>query len=451
MDMQEAMTLELTLPTIVGRALPEPAAKRAVHILRGIGGKAEARLADPEAPLGFELPFPSVPEEVVQDLGKEEPKEVAPIEVDGRDIPSLKPSPELLALAAATVEPSEARKKSSRHFREDGRERRLDDSPPKPEHVQEKPEELPVAEETSGGLGVALGFQAESASDGPKEEGANPRRPRSRPAEGALDLRPPSSRSRLERPSGKISLDALAPKDEASGPISSTPPPRRLRSVAPPVQVARDAEAEDDEGISPIYLVAPIVYLVVGFVALNVSLRRGLSSWLGTADTLGMALDGAALAGGATAVLLLIGMMVSRLRTHGLLLALGLFAVAAGGAYVVDGMRRPAVSASSEVGDEAEGLLGRSDIHFAGGTDASVQELVESARAAGALSVRGAAPVRLFGTTAYHGLAIGLPPGPTVRANIGEAVIASMTHFGFGDPLEVPSEADVWVIPFAGR
>ncbi|MEM7607300.1 MAG: hypothetical protein AAF411_18260, partial [Myxococcota bacterium] len=64
LDLQEARTLELTVPTCVGRNLDEPRAARAVRMLRGIGGKAEARLADPEAPFGFELAIPNERESV---------------------------------------------------------------------------------------------------------------------------------------------------------------------------------------------------------------------------------------------------------------------------------------------------------------------------------------------------------------------------------------------------
>ena len=51
-DMQEALTLELTLPTIVARDLSEGASARAVLELRAIGGRAEARPADPNAVRG---------------------------------------------------------------------------------------------------------------------------------------------------------------------------------------------------------------------------------------------------------------------------------------------------------------------------------------------------------------------------------------------------------------
>lgn len=360
LDLQEALMLELTLPTIVGRDLSEGDAESAVRALRGIGGKAEARAFDATAPLGFDLPF------------------------------------ERHEAVRASSLPSPAVEESA------------PDSEPPPADDEPSIDALPS-------LPTARRIR--------------------QPSEGALDLRPPASRPSRERPD-KIIYDNPAP-------------PLELVDVERPKAVAQrpgqaQAPQRRSRGVTP--MLPAIAALAVAAGAAFFTLRRGKTALLGTADLMGHALDAAALACLALALIFGFAAMFSD-RDH-LNMTPGALAlvVAAGAAFLLNEWRIPTVGPDSELGGAASGLITQSQVSLAGIDSASARSLLNELRDAGAISIRGAAPVSFLGAQAFHALAIELPPGPSSRARIIETFRSAMAPVGGSASPDPAPNQSVWVV-----
>lgn len=399
-DMQEALTLELTLPTIVARDLSEGAAARAVLELRSIGGRAEARPADKNAPLGFDLPF--------TESGWDEPDPSAP---------TATPPPEEDAAPAIPSLPAPRRKKA------------------------------PAAEPGSGKAAAKAGASGDSASgggasgDGASADGASGEGKQRRDPTGSVRTGEPENprRKRKTGSTGKAKRPRPAPLQ-----VVDVQQPRRQRAA----MNERPPQQDSGSGLNLSAFVPMLGAAAVTVGALYAALWRGQTALLGTADILGLAIDSVVFAGLLTTVVLLVIAFRSDRNSLDAGPLLALVVLGGGAAYGLNMANQPTVNAQSETGDEAEGLLTQNDVHFVGLDQQRAGELVASLRAAGAISVRAAAPTSFMGTTAYHGLAVGLPAGPTSRARIAEALRTRMSQDGTPmGPMEPPAEDEVWVVP----
>ena len=93
LDAQEALTLELTVPTAVQTDVEEAEAERLVLVLRGIGGRAEARATDVAAIPGFQLVLPPLAEPARAGSRFPPPVGVTPIPPGSAPAPSIPRAP----------------------------------------------------------------------------------------------------------------------------------------------------------------------------------------------------------------------------------------------------------------------------------------------------------------------------------------------------------------------
>ncbi|MEM7608845.1 MAG: hypothetical protein AAF411_26155 [Myxococcota bacterium] len=95
---------------------------------------------------------------------------------------------------------------------------------------------------------------------------------------------------------------------------------------------------------------------------------------------------------------------------------------------------------SFELGDDARGALAQPAVHLAGRSQGEVQRILGALEEAGALRVRVAEPRSFFGYTAYHALAIDVPPGAAARQQITEAINGLLGPQG-------SLNGDLWIVP----
>ena len=469
-DLQEALMLEWSVPTIVGRDLGEGDAESAVRTLRGIGALAEGRPVDPAAPLGFELPFekrervrastpeppagvnrsrfvrsraieppvtpsgrrarvPDFPGVVVADPAShaEIPGTVLPdTALPGTVLPgtvspdTALPGTALPDTALPTTRRGTARTRTEILDDDEPSEDGLPSLPaPRRPRVAEK-ERDPAPKPLRSSQGEAPPAPRPDKSErATKQRATRPEKVRPRKSPQMFDAGPPLELLEVER---------TERRPEAIRPSSTSPVSKRAGTT----------------GIAP--LLPALGVLAVGAAATFITLRRGQTAMLGTADLVGHALDGLAIGCFVLALVLAASALFSG-RDH-LHLAPGLLALglAVGAAYVVNEWRIPNVGPDAELGGEASGLITQSQVSLARFEDTEARSLLSALHDAGAISIRGAAPVRFLGAEAFHGLAIELPPGPRSRARIIEAFRGAMLLRG-GSTTPDPSPTQVvWVV-----
>lgn len=202
----------------------------------------------------------------------------------------------------------------------------------------------------------------------------------------------------------------------------------------------------EKSGIGLSALLPAIGALAVGAGAAFFTLRRGQTAMLGTADLVGHVLDGVAIACLGLGLVLAFAAIFSKREHFNMAPGLMALVVAVGAAYFINESRVPAVGPDAELGGAVSGLITQSQVSLAGFDETSARALVDSLNEAGAISVRGAAPVSFLGAQAFHGLAIELPPGPASRGRIVAAFRASIARFGGSTSPDPDAIQSVWIV-----
>ncbi len=444
-DTQEALTLELTVPTPVKRVLPTDAAKWMVA-LRSIGAECEERPEDSSTPPAFDLPEPKVvappsaggaeaPPGVVMPSGKAQAKAKAKAEVAALSS-KKKPAPPPKPKGSGAVKEEVHRVIRTPSMPQDRR--------PPPQRKASTPALL---------LDEAEMEAAKASATKPKVDMAPPPvDPSAADDFGDLDLedvRAKAAEREIEKKrKAKARKDASEPQLE----LADVAPPKHRKdpeSVAPPEQAAKPV-VEGPSKVKDIAIGGGL--MVLGLVALYVGIMRFESAFLGTGSYATWAIDGVGIGALAFGLLhlaltvagrepeLVIGRLVGAVVVG--------FGIAYGVAFVQAANDEVLATLQSGSGETraVRDVLNDPRARLADSTEEEGQAIVDAALEGGAISVEVGHERAFLGRTVAHVLVIELPATGGARAHMAALIRRALGADRAALAADVPS-GDRWALP----
>ena len=440
LDTQEALTLELTVPTPVKRVAPSDAAMW-LAALRSIGAEVEERPEDSSAPPAFDLPAPKgapakktddVPPGVVMPSGKATAKAKAKAEIAALSSKKKKPPPPPPPRASGGVTEEVHRVIRTPSMPEDRR--------PPPQRKASTP---------------ALLLDEAEMKRAAKDAGAGdlpppPADPAAGQAFGELDLEDVRAKAseRKERVAAQARKDASEPRLE-------------LASVAPSrPREPESAAAQQGETATPIVqgpskardLAIGGGLTILGLVAIYVGLIRFESSLLGTGSYVTWAIDGVGFGAVLYGLLHLVLTAARREPELHIGMLVGAAALGFGIAYGVaiaqgtNAETLTALEAGSGDPKPVRDIMNDPRARLADSTPEEAQAIVDAALEGGAVSVKVGHLKSFFGRTVAHVLVIEMPPTGGARAHMGALIRRALGAERATLAANVPS-SELWAVP----
>lgn len=439
-DTQEALTLELTVPTPVKRVDGSEVGKWLVA-LRSIGAEVEERPPDASTPPAFDLPEPAVA------VGKEMPPPPGVIMPSGKAKAKAKAKAEIAALATRK-KPMPPEKKGGGAVKEEVF--RVIRTPSTPQ------DRRPPPQRKASSPAVLLDEDAMSAAAA-AQAAATPPPPPVDPAAadpfGELDLDEVRAKAAERQRKELAEAKARGGLDEAQLELADVAPARHRHDATPSAAAPADATAPVIEGPSKARDLAIGAGLcVLGLVALYVGLMRFESALLGTGSVLTWAIDGVGI-GAALYGLVHLGLTLAgrepELAVAGVIAAAVVgFGVAYGLAYV-QGVNAQALRELETGGGETvpvRELLNDPRARLADSPPEEAEAIVDAALDGGAVSVRVGHLRSFLGRRVGHVLVIELPTSGGARAHMAALIRRALGADRATLAAGVPS-GELWALP----
>ncbi|MBO6934363.1 MAG: hypothetical protein JJ863_05295 [Deltaproteobacteria bacterium] len=438
-DTQEALTLELTVPTPVKRVQPMDAAKWMVA-LRSIGAECEERPEDSSAPPAFDLPEPKVsvpkpagggdvPPGVVMPSGKAQARAKAKAEIAALSSKKKPPPPPPKPKGAGAVKEEVHRVIRTPSMPQDRR--------PPPQRKASTPAILLDEEEIQAAKAAAQPSKVDAAAD----------------EFGELDLGDVRARAAErkveEERRAKARKDASEPQLE----LADVAPPRHRKEpesrAAQADQVAKPVVEGPSKGKD---LAIGGGLVVLGLGALYFGIMRFESAFLGTGSYPTWALEGVGIGALLFGLLHLVLTLAGREPELAVGKLVGAAVVGFGIAYGVAFVQganadvlRSLQSGTAET-RAVRDVLNDPKARLVGSTEAEGQAIVDAALEGGAISVEVGHEKSLLGRTVAHVLVIEMPASGGARAHMAALIRRALGADRAALAADVPS-GERWAIP----